>query len=72
MADKLHLKVFLNYTVDLDSLWRKICFYPGTHLGGEANYYIVEFNGPIADGLAVLNDCLSACDSGKFYADYGP
>lgn len=72
MSDKLHLKVFLNYTVDLNSLWQKVCLYAGTHLGGEANYYTIEFNGPMADGLAVLKECLSACNSGKFYADFGP
>ena len=71
MADKLHLKVFLNHSVDLGGrriIKKKIA---GTHLGGESGYYTVVYDGPIADGLEVLSNCLSACPSGKFYADFG-
>ena len=71
MTDKLHLKVFLNQSVDLNELWKKACLYTGTHLGGESGYYTVVYDGPKAEGLKVLNLCLSACDSGKFYADFG-
>lgn len=71
MADKLHLKVFLTPDIDLNELWQKIYFYTGAHLGGEAGYYIVKFDGPRADGLEVLSACLSASSNGKFYADYG-
>ena len=72
MADKLHLKVFLNPSVDLNELWSKLCLIAGTHLGGESGYYTVVYDGPKAEGLTVLSNCLSACESGKFYADYGP
>lgn len=71
MADKLHLKVFLNPSVDLNKLWSKLCLIAGTHLGGESGYYTVVYDGPIAGGLEVLSNCLSACKSGKFYADFG-
>lgn len=71
MADKLHLKVFLNPTVDLNELWKRVHLYTGAHLGGESGYYTVVFDGSKADGLEVLSICLSACDAGKFYADYG-
>lgn len=71
MADKLHLKVFLNTSVDLNELWRKISLTTGTHLGGESGYYTVVYDGPMAEGLTVLSNCLSACNSGKFYADFG-
>lgn len=71
MADKLHLKVFLNPSVDLNELWSKLCLTAGTHLGGEGGYYTVVYDGPVAEGLAVLSNCLSACSNGKFYADYG-
>lgn len=73
MADKLHLKVLLTpATCNLDELWRNVCFYAGTHLGGESSYYVVEYDGPQAEGLEVLNYCLAACETGKFYADFGP
>lgn len=71
MADKLHLKVFLNPSVDLNELWRKISLTAGTHLGGESGYYTVVYDGVIEDGLEVLSKCLSSCPSGKFYADFG-
>jgi len=71
MADKLHLKVLLNTSVDLNKLWNKLCFITGAHLGGESGYYTVVYDGPKAEGLTVLSTCLSACDSGKFYADFG-
>ena len=71
MSDKIHLKVFLNITVDLNELWKKLCLYPGAHLGGEAGYYTVVFDGQRGDGIKVLSSCLEASDSGKFYADYG-
>ena len=71
MSDNLHLKMFLNPTVDLNKLWKKVCLFAGTHLGGESGYYTVVFDGPKADGLEIISICLEACDSGKFYADYG-
>ena len=71
MGDNIHLKVFLNPTVDLNELWKKVCLYPNAHLGGEAGYYTVVFDGPKADGLGILSVCLEACDSGKFYGDFG-
>ena len=71
MADKLHLKVFLNPSVDLNKLWEKLCLIAGSLLGGESGYYTVVYDGSIADGLEVLSNCLSACPSGKFYADFG-
>lgn len=71
MSNNMHLKVFLTPTVDLNELWRKLCLITGTHLGGESGCYTVLFDGPQADGLTVLSACLSACDSGKFYADFG-
>lgn len=71
MADKLHLKVLLNPSVDLNELWKELCLHTGTHLGGESGYYTVVFDGPKAEGLEVLKLCLSACDIGKFCADFG-
>jgi len=71
MADKLHLKVFLSPSVDLNELWKEVYLHTGTHLGGESGYYTVTFDGPKAEGLEVLKLCLSACEYGKFYADFG-
>lgn len=71
MPDNLHLKLFLSHSVDLNELWRQVCLYTGVHLGGESGYYTVVYDGPKAEGLEILKLCLKACDSGKFYADFG-
>ena len=71
MADRLHLKVILDCTVDLNYLWGNISKYPETHLGGEDKKYTVQFNGSQADGLEVLKHCLATGCIGKFYADFG-
>ena len=71
MDNKLHLKIYLSPTVDLNNLWRTLSLVSGTHLGGESGYYTVIFDGLVSDGLNVLSNCLSVCDGGKFYADFG-
>lgn len=71
MADRLHLKVLLDCTVDLNTLWDAIMGYHETHLGGEGEKYTVRFDGSQADGLEVLKHCLATDTVGKFYADFG-
>ena len=71
MADRLHLKVVLDCTVDLNELWKDVMHYPETHLGGEGCKYTVQFNGSQANGLAVLERCLATGCIGKVYADFG-
>ena len=71
MADRLHLKVILDCTVDLNTLWDNIMNIPETHLGGEDSKYTVQFNGSQANGLEVLKRCLATGCIGKFYADFG-
>ena len=71
MTDRLHLKVILDCTVDLNKLWSTIMNIPETHLGGEDAKYTVRFNGSQADGLEVLKNCLATGCIGKFYADFG-
>lgn len=71
MADRLHLKVILDCTVDLNALWGDIMGYHETHLGGENCKYTVSFDGSQADGLAVLKRCLATDCIGKIYADFG-
>lgn len=71
MTDRLHLKVLLDCTVDLNKLWSSIVCYHETHLGGEDKKYTVQFNGSQADGLEVLKHCMATGCMGKFYADFG-
>lgn len=71
MTDKLHMKVILDCTVDLNALWDEIHGYHSTHLGSEDSKYTVSFDGSQADGLAVLKSCLATGCIGKFYADFG-
>lgn len=71
MTDKLHLKVLLDCTVDLNKLWKEIMNIHETHLGGEDSKYTVQFDGSRADGLEVLKHCLATGGTGKFYADFG-
>lgn len=71
MADRLHLKVLLDCTADLNELWDSIMAIHETHLGGEDTKYSVQFNGSQADGLEVLKRCLATGCIGKFYADFG-
>ena len=71
MADRLHLKVLLDCTVNLNDLWDVICDYHETHLGGEGGKYTVRFDGSQADGLAVIKHCLTTGAIGKIYADFG-
>lgn len=71
MADRLHLKILLDCTVDLNSLWGQICDYHETHLGGEDKKDTVQFDGSQADGLAVIQHCLATGAIGKIYADFG-
>lgn len=71
MAGRLHLKVILDCTVDLNVLWEDIMDYHETHLGGEGCKYTVSFDGSQSDGLAVLKHCLETGGIGKIYADFG-
>ena len=71
MTDKLHLKVILDCSVDLNALWSEIHSYNSTHLGGENSKYTISFDGSQADGLSVLKHCLATGCIGKFYADFG-
>ena len=71
MADRLHLKVLLACTVNLNKLWDEIMNIHETHLGGEDSKYTVQFDGSQADGLEVLKCCLATGCIGKFYADFG-
>lgn len=71
MTDRLHLKILLDCTVDLNKLWSNIVCYHEAHLGGEDKKYTVQFNGSQADGLEVLKHCMATGCMGKFYADFG-
>lgn len=71
MADRIHLKVLLDCTVDLNTLWDSIGKYPETHLSGESNKYSVRFDGSQANGLSVISECLATGCIGKIYADFG-
>lgn len=71
MADRLHLKILLDCTTDLNSLWDEVKGSYETHLGGEGGKYTVRFDGSQADGLAVIQKCLATGSIGKIYADFG-